>query len=207
MTTVSGYRGYHEIMFRLQAVGARLNVLKAVEALLSMVAVVAGAVWLTTIIQGFLRFDTAGRLVLLVVGVGGVAAGFWRFVIAPWRYQMNGEQIARHVESRLPDLKNDLINTIQLARARDEWVPELVDGAIAEAVTDARRFNFLEAVDASRCKRLMIIAAVAAALLASYAGLMWPRFSSAARQLLSPFTYVPSKTGVRILNVEPGNAT
>ncbi|MDK1030854.1 MAG: hypothetical protein QGD94_02495, partial [Planctomycetia bacterium] len=207
MTTISGYRGYHEVVFRLRQVGSRLGAVKAMESVLAMVAAIAGAVWTTTMLQGFLRFDTVGRLVLLASGVGAIGYGFWRFVLVPWRHQMTREQIARHVELCMPDLNNSLINTIQLARSREEWkTPELVDGAIAEAVVGARKFDLMKAVDSTRAKRLALIALVAWALLGGYAGLMWPRFSSAAMQLLSPFSFVPSRTNVRILSVEPGNA-
>ncbi|MDP6381506.1 MAG: hypothetical protein QF662_09195, partial [Phycisphaerae bacterium] len=185
---MSGYRGYNEVLFRLRQVGSRLNAVKALETVLAMVAVIAGAVWAATMLQGFVRFGAPGRVILLVGGVAGVGYGLWRFVIVPWQTQMTHEQIARHVESCVPELQNDLINTIQLSRSRDRWIPELVDGAIEEAVVDARRFDFMQAVDTKRSKQFALAALAAVVFLGAYAGLMWPRFSSAAKQLLAPFS-------------------
>ena len=204
MTTLTNYRPYYEVLGRVEAVRARIRSLRVTEGLLTLVAVLCGTVFLATLAQGYLRFGVAGRLALLAMVTATAVLAFWRCVVVPLRWDPNDKEVARFLETRLPQLGNSLINTILLTEGADEWSPVLVELAIVEAAAGARGIDLMAAVSSRRTKRMALAALAAALALASFAVFGFGRFSSAALQILMPFQKVPSVGDIRFLSIAPG---
>ena len=185
---------------------SRMRSLTILEGLFMLVTVLCGTLLVLTLAQGYLRFGPVGRLILLVVGVGVFVAAFWRCVVIPLRYEPNDKEVARFLETRLPELGNSLINTILLTEEADIWSAPLVERAIDEAASGSRGVDLSSAVSEQRAKRWGLAASVALALLAAFVVLAFGRFSSAGLQILMPFSQVSSVGAVRFLSVTPGNA-
>ncbi len=206
MTTLTDYRPYYQVRASVEAVRGRIQSLRVAEGFLAFATVLCGAVLVATLIQGFLWFGSAGRLVLLLAGSAAVGVSFWRHVIAPLRHNPNEKEVARFIETRLPELGNSLINTILLTERAHEWSPTLVQMAVGEAAAGARGVDLKRAVSADRAKRWALAAGVAALLLGVFVAMSYRRFSSAGLQILSPFdTGIAAVGSARILSVEPGS--
>jgi hypothetical protein len=206
VTTLTNYRSYHEVLVRVEQVRSRMRTLAILEGLFTLVTVLCGTLLLVTLAQGYLRFGPVGRLILLVVGVGVFATAFWRCVVVPLRYDPNDKEVARFLETRLPELGNSLINTILLAEEADTWSGPLVQRAIDEASSGSRGVNLASAVSEQRARRWGLAACGALALFAAFVVLAFGRFTSAGLQILMPFSQISSVGAVRFLSVTPGNA-
>jgi hypothetical protein len=203
MTTISDYRPYYEILTRVDRARSRLRFVLVLEGLFILATVLCGAVLVATLAQGYIRFGMYGRLALLVLAGGSVLYVFFRYVLAPLRYDPGDKEVARFLETRLPELGNSLINTLLLTEDADLWSPVLVERAVTEAAAGARGVDLLAGVSDRRAKRWGFCAAVAVTLLAAFAGLEYGRFSSAGLQILMPFEKVASVGDVQF-NVSPG---
>jgi len=206
VTTLSDYRAYHEVLVRVERVRSRMRGLAIMEGLFTMVTVLCGTLLVLTLAQGYLRFGPVGRLILLVVGVGVFVAAFWRCVVIPLRYEPNDKEVARFLETRLPELGNSLINTLLLAEEANFWSGPLVQRAIDEAASGSRGVDLASAVSEKRAKRWGLAACAALALLAAFVALAFGRFASAGLQILMPFSQVSSVGAIRFLAITPGNA-
>jgi len=206
MTTLSNYRPYYEVLARVDKVRGRLRSLAMLEGLFMLVTILCGTVLLATVAQGYLRFGTVGRLTLLVLGAAVMVVAFWRGVVVPMRYEPNDKEVARFLETRLPELGNSLINTILLAEEADRWSGVLVERAIDEAAGGSRGVDLSAAIDPRRTRRWGLVACATMTLLAAFVVLGFGRFASAGLQILMPFSHVASVGSVRFVSITPGNA-
>jgi hypothetical protein len=206
MTSLTNFRPYYEVASRVERARGRIRSVLIMEGVFILLTVLCGAVLVATLAQGYLRFGPWGRMALLAAGGLAVLFTFWRYVLAPLRYDPSDKEVARFLETRLPQLGNSLINTILLTERADDWSGVLVERAIVEAAAGARGVDLLAAVSDRRARRWCVAAAWAATLLAAFVVLAYGRFSSAALQILMPFQNVPSVGDVRFLEIKPGNA-
>jgi len=207
MTTLSNYRSYYEVLSRVDRVRARMRTLAIMEGLFALATVLCGTLLLLTLAQGYVRFGPAGRLTLLILGVGTAAVAFWRCLVVPLRYEPNDKEVARFLETRLPELGNSLINTLLLAEDADRWSGALLERAIDEAASGARRVELTSAVSEQRAKRWGLAACLAVGLLAAFVVLAFGRFTSAGMQILMPFSRIASVGAVRFLSITPGTVS
>ena len=204
MTTLTDFRPYYEVVGRVEQARSRLRSVGVLEGLFALVTIVCAAVLVMTLAQGYLRFGAAGRLTLLVLGAGTAVVAFWRCFLIPIRYDPNDKEVARFLEMRIPELGNSLINTLLLAERADDWSSVLVERAIGEAAAGARGIDLMAAVSERRARRWGLAACAAMLLLGVWVAAAFDRFSSAAGQILMPFSYVASKGEVRFLSITPG---
>ena len=174
---------------------------------MGMVTVLAVTVLVATLAQGYLHFGSAGRVTLLLGSILAACAAFWRCIMIPLRWDPSDKEVARYLETHLPELGNSLINTILLTERADDWSGVLVELAIREAAAGARGVDLMAAVSGRKAKRWSIAAVAAAAALGLFVLLGFGRFSSAALQLLMPLTKVASVGDVRFASITPGNTT
>jgi len=205
MSTLSDYRAYREVVERVDEVRARLRAIRVAEGLAALAVVLSATVLVATAAQGYLRFGTAGRLALLVAGLATVAVALWRCVVRAVRWDPNEKEVARYLETRLPQLGNNLINTILLAEDADRWSGALVERAIGEAAAEARGVDLAQAVSHRRLRRWTLAAVSAAVLLAAFIVFQYGRFSSGALQVLMPLSHVPSVGDVTFDQIAPGD--
>jgi len=203
MTTITNDRAYYEVLFRVDKARARLRSVLVLEGVFILVTILCAVVLASTLAQGYIRFGTYGRLTLLVLSSASVLYVFWRYVLAPLRYDPGDKEVARFLETRLPELGNSLINTLLLTEDAGQWSPVLVERAVSEAAAGARDIDLLAAVSDRSAKRWGLWAVVAVSLLAAFVVLGYGRFSSAALQILMPFEKVASVGDVQF-KVSPG---
>jgi hypothetical protein len=195
------------VLARVDRVRARIRSLQLAEGAFGFLAFACGSIFLATLAQGFLRFGSYGRLALLVLGSATLLATFWRYVIEPLRHEPNDKEVARYIETRLPQLGNNLINAILLAEDAESWSPALVERAIGEAALGARSVDLMEAVSTRTLHRRLLAGLAATALLAGFIVVSPGRFSSALHQILAPFDRNIAAIGsVEFQNITPQDA-
>ncbi len=206
MASAVNLRPYREILVRVDEVRGEMRALRLTEGVLALLTVTAAAVFAATAVQAYVHFASTGRWVLLAAVLGAFLAGLWWFVIAVFRSEPNDRQVARFLETRLPELGNSLINTIQLSEESGQWSEVLVSRAIGEAASGADEVDLLRAVSKRRRNRWLMAAAAAVVVLAAFAVFQGDRFWSAAHQILMPMRPVPSVGAVKLEKVSPGSA-
>jgi hypothetical protein len=103
-------------------------------------------------------------------------------------------------------MHNDLINTVLLARDRDQVSPELVQRAIREAVRRARRADLARSIPLAGLKRWGLAAGGAAAVLAIFA-LLQPGAFGRGLMGVDPTTYLPAVNRIELIELTPGDRT
>ncbi|NQT21061.1 MAG: DUF4175 family protein, partial [Planctomycetes bacterium] len=149
---------------------------------------------------------SAFHLMLWAVYAAGVAACLV-LVAGVLRRRLSHEQVAVHIEGKFPQLRNSLINSVQLGKDDLAVSPVLVERVIADTLRESKAFRLNESVNKRRLARTggasFFCAAVFALLLlgASYN----ERLANAIERLLNPFHYTPVVGSVKIVSVEPGD--
>jgi len=204
MATVKQYKAYDEVLNRVNDVRMRATLCRVLDGVLGAVAIVGLVLLAVTATQAAGRFGASGREALRVVLVAGALVAAGRLALRVFRRQWTDEQAARFIETHVPEAGNSLINVVQLVREGDRWSPLLLDRAMTEASASVRHADLLRAVSWRRAAWLAVAAAVGAAMLVGFSCGLPGEFSSALGQILHPYTYVPTRTGV-VLSVSPGN--
>jgi hypothetical protein len=146
-----------------------------------------------------LRWALLGALAVVWVG------SLFHFLVRWLFWKQNPAQIARFIEQALPEVRNDLINSVLLSRDREQTSPELVELAIREAVARSGRVDIVKSISLTPLKRWGI-AAGAAALLLILTSLMAPNLMNRGMAaIFSPTQYLAQVGSVKILQVNPGD--
>ena len=174
------------------------------EGLLVTVAV-AGVMLLAAVaLEATLHLAGGMRLVLLLAILGSALGGLAYWVVRPYLSDISDECVAVHVERRFPELRNGLINSVQLVKA-----PGVSGGFVAAVVAQASRqaatLDLGEAVDRRRVRKAGLAACCAVLLLAALYAVSPGRFTNAVRRLLNPGRFVPIKGRVEIEDIQPAD--
>ena len=125
MTTLPGYYGVNEVIRRLQTIHIRRHTIRMMTFGAGVFAVVMASLVLTTLAGGYwsdqpptaLRWALGLSCLTLWAGALGV------LVIRGALWRQTPAQTARFVEEATPSLRNNLINSILLARDTDQVSP------------------------------------------------------------------------------------
>ena len=207
MSLRAAYRDFAAVEGRIGTVRTRWKTFLVLKGLLAFAVVALGAGLVVGLLEGLIHLPVAGRVVMLVLGLGSLAAALGVFVARPVLRRLTDEEVARHIESALPDIRNGLINAVQLSR--DEQAPsaDLVDAAITETAVASSRHDFRVAVSPEMLSRLGIAAGALTVLLVLF-GLVFPgRLSNAWLRVLSPTDdTLPIVGSVEILEMTPSSS-
>jgi len=206
MTTVNHYQGIDEIYQTLDAVRSRRWMLKMLTAVCAVVAVTVAALLVGALVTGYWPDQPPMwlRWVLLIGACAACAASAVWFLLRAAIWRQNLAQTARFVEQGLPDLRNDMINSVLLSRETGVSSPELVQQAIHEAVRRARRADAQKTVSPRPLQRWGIAAGAACAVLAGFAALAPDRLSRGL-MAMRPGAYVPAVNQLELVSLTPGD--
>ncbi len=207
MTTLSNrYQGIDEILLRLAAVKSRRWGLNLLTALLAVVTITAGAITACSLITGYWpgQPPAALRWVLLALAGGSFVGAVAWYVVRALMWNQNEAQIARFVEQAMPELRNDLINSVLLADDSSQASEELVQQAINEAARRSRNVDVTQSISLVGLKRWGISAAVSVALLVAFAAFSGDRFSRGLMGM-TPGAYLQTVNNIELLSLTPGD--
>jgi hypothetical protein len=103
------------------------------------------------VLDRFFKMDFAQRLILLIVMVAAAGVYFFGKLVRPLMKHANDDALLHEVESKNPELKENLISSWQLAREEDlqefGFSPELAEATIASGIQKAEEINFAKSLD------------------------------------------------------------
>ncbi len=189
MTTVTRTQQpaqYNWLRKRLAHVRRYLRAVVWVESLVMAAAILLVVAPPLFLLDNWLHFSTAGRLagfLLMLTAVAVVFVSSIRTALERW----SDERIARKIESQFPDLKNHLINAIQLGRAGEgQEISPIIAGIVDNAASQISSRPLRKAVNTRRLRNAAIAGLLLSLGAAVYAYAMPDYFRNAALRLLMP---------------------
>jgi hypothetical protein len=207
MTTLPSSPDVQVLVDQLREVRARKWAVDVLAGVLATFCLVCAAIILVGAVAGYWPGQPPVwlRIGLLGAGASVLAASVVVLVLARAVRRINDAQAARFVEQRIPEVRNDLINSLLLAREADD--APLVRSAIGEAVRNCRGIDLGPSVS-TRSLRWWAVAAGAALLaLGSFALLDGRHLRRGLLAVLEPARYVPSVNRLALRDLSPGDAT
>ncbi|MFW5732160.1 MAG: hypothetical protein ACOCZU_03020, partial [Planctomycetota bacterium] len=209
MTTLNSYRGVNELLQQLRAVRLRQWLVDLAAGTLAMATILPATILAVGLSLGYWPDQPPSLLrwtVLLaaIAVLAGAAVWFW---LRPALRRRNAAQIARQVESALPDVRNDLINTILLSRDGAQASPELVQHAIDEAVGRCGDVQLTRSVNLHPLRKWALSAGILAALTGAFILLQPGRLGRGLQAATTPTRYVPRVNSIELESLTPGDAT
>ncbi len=208
MSTVGSYRGVDELLARLDRVRSRQWLAHVLAGLAGVVAVAAMVVGLWGASLGYWpdQPPTTLRWAMLLGGALAAAAAVGWLLARPLLGRMNALQTARYVERALPQLRNDLINSLQLASSSSPS-PAITQAAIDEALAASKSVDLRASIDTGGLKRALVAASVAIAAVAGFALAQPGPFGRGVMAVWQPGRYVMANNSLERVTLEPRDAT
>jgi hypothetical protein len=208
MTTLQSYRGVDELLDRIDRVRLRRWTIRLLTGCGAAVALGAGAVFLASL-SGYLPGQPPATLrwVLLAVllALAGCVAGW--FTRRVFFQRSNSAQTARFIETALPEVRNDLINSVLLSRDSDQPSGELVGCAIRESLLRTKRVDLARSVSLQPLKKWLAAAGISLIVLTAFATLQPGPFRRGLYAALLPGRFVPAANTIDLLSLSPGDAS
>jgi len=207
MTTLPRYSGARDIFRQLEEVRARRWTLGLSAGLLAAATVAIICVLVTAGALGYWPDQPPAALrwaVLVAVLAALIASAGW-FVLRPAAWKQNPAQTARFIETNLPELRNDLINTVLLCGDESQSSPELVQLAIYEALLRSRHVDVRKSVSRRPAARWALAAGVAAAVLAGFAALQPGPLRRGLMAAIVPTGYVERVNRIELRSISPAD--
>ncbi len=208
MNTPARHEEMDSVIARLDAVRKRFGRVQIARSAAGVVAIVCGSLTVAGL-AGYWpgQPPAALRWVLLAAVAATWAAGLAWLAILPIRRRLNYSQAARLVEEATGGLDNALINAVQLGGDGQQVSGPLVQSVIRETVSRTAKMPMASAVDTLPMKRWGISAGIAAAVLCVFALLQGPRLTRGISAVFGPTGYVREIPTVKLISLEPGDAT
>jgi hypothetical protein len=208
MTTLE-YRNLQDILGQLNVVQLRRRFFRLITGLAAITAIVLGSLLVALPAAGLWTSQPPAALRWAILGGLAVlwAGSLFHFLLRWLFWKQNPAQIARFIEQALPEIRNDLINSVLLSRDREQASPELVELAIREAALRSAKVDIVRSISMTPLKRWGIACGLAGALMV-LAGLSAPQLMNRGlAAIFSPTQYLAQVGSVKILQVDPGDAS
>ncbi len=216
MTTLAGsstlrdYRGVdalHDRLRRVHSLRWRLRVLEGLAGLTALAAASVGFAALLGYWPGQDQPPSPLRWAMLGMVVLAAAVGLFGWVVRSLLWRQNPAQTARFLETVRPDLRNDLVNAVLLAREADPPSPALVQRAIAESLDRSGDLDLARCVSRQSFKRRSLLAVGLIAAVLAFAMLQPTVVRRGLRAVFTPRAFVPALNRVELIDLTPGDVT
>ena len=194
---------YPRLIEQIDDVRDRWRLLQVGEGALRLLAATAALVIAVVACDNLLWPGTGARWLLLCVLGAGTALGISSWVVVRWLEDRRDDFFAAVVEERHPDLRNRLINGLQLGRGNDYGSPRLIRAIVDDALEATAELDLAGALDRRPLRRTACALAAVLIALAAYA--MSPRFANGFARVLFPWSDTPPYTSTQVASVKPGD--
>ena len=205
MTPQERFPAYQHIAVRIRRTGDTWKNVLIGEGMLTVIAYLAGGLFLLTLFAAY--FPSKVRLALALLFLLGLVFMLITCVFRPILTPKREREVARHIEEGLPELQNLLINAVQLVHDRAAQSDDLVASAIEESARETNSLDFRKAVSLRALRRKALLCAVTAAFLVGFAFLSPGRFGNALERVLFPTRLIPALGRAKIVEVRPGDCS
>ena len=204
MKTTESYPLLLEALHDVRAQWRRNKVLEG-----SLLALAGAAVVLTALVaaDNMLQPGTTGRFMLAALLWGGLAASLLLLVVRRVLEDRRDDFFAALVEQKHPELRNQLINALQLGRGDQRgFSPGLIHAIVADAGKATADLDMSDSIDRRPARRAAVFALAGLLVIAGYAAAFPPEFGTGFIRVLLPFADQAPYTRTHIKSVEPGKA-
>jgi hypothetical protein len=203
---MSASEAYAQLTRQLDEVRHRWRARNVLLGLLTAVACVMAAVLVLVVCDNVLKPGVVGRVVLALAFWGTVAGAFVRFVFRPWRERPRDDYFAVLAEDKFSALQNGLINALQLGRGDHYGSSGVAEAVVNDAAHATADLDLSDCIDVRTLKRAALVAAIAALVVALYAGVLGARFANGLARVLLPVADIPAYTATQVLSdsIKPG---
>src|SRR5579863_7083262 len=166
---------YPQLVDALDDVRRQWRQRKLLEGALLTGASTLGVLAILVAADNLLALGTFGRLLMAGCLWTAVAIGVMTWVVRRVLEQQRDDFFAILVEQRHPELRNRLINGLQLGRGNDFGSPRLIDAIVEDAAAATADLEMADCVDSRPTKQAGMYLGAACVLILGYA-LLTPRF-------------------------------
>jgi hypothetical protein len=197
--TMSMAQAYPRLVGALDEVRAQWRRQKLLEGVLLALAGVLGVLVALVAADNLFQPGVVGRALLAAVLWGGLIAGLLGLVVRRWMEDRRDDFFAALVEQRHPELRNCLINALQLGRGNQRgFSPDLIEAIVGDADRATDDMEMSDSVDSRPARHAALWALGAVLVLALYVFAFGPRFTNGLARLLLPAADIPPYTQTQI---------
>ena len=179
---------------------------KLTEGAVLAATVMAAALVVVIAADNLLRLGSGGRWLMSLLFWGTLAAGIVRLIVRRWLEERREDFFAAMVEHKHPELRNQLINGLQLGRGNHYGSPRLIEAIVTDAAKSTADLEMRDSLDGRHVKRAALLLGAALAVVAVYAfAASTPRFANGLARVLLPMADIAPYTATHIAEVKPGN--
>jgi hypothetical protein len=190
---------YPRLMDSLNDVRRHWRGTQVAEGVLLAVGGTLAALLAVVAADNLLKLDKPGRFILAVLLWGTFLAALATFVIRRVLDDRRDDYFAALVEREHPELRNRLINALQLGRGNQNGhSPRLIAAIVEDAAAATADLDLARSLDRRPGRRAAVFAGCAALLCALYAVALWPYFARGLARVLFPVADIDPYTATRI---------
>lgn len=195
-----------QVLDRLDELGQRLRVVRLARGAVLLATTLLAVTPLAGLIAHF-GGPGAWSYAALSLWLATLACAGFAWFVKPMLVRPRAAQVARLVETRVPNLHNGLTNVVLLARADDLQASPFLGSIFDEVLHRAEQAPLDDAIRFAELRPLLVRGALVMAAVLLLGLLFHGPIAHGWRQMIAPEAFVP-KTGIAtILEVKPGNAT
>ena len=195
------------VLAALDRVRREWHAARILSGMTSFLSALLAAALLVVLVTMWLPLPPAARWSLRTAWIAAVGICAILFVFKRLLENPTDEDVALLIERARPDLHNELINAVRLAREPGMQSPPFVSAAIRESGRLASSMNTKKAVSWRVFRRRFLWLVAILALWAGLAFAFPARCTNAFSRLVRPNANLARVGSVRILEVTPGDAT
>jgi len=204
------YRGEEDtfrIFHRLEQVHQRWRAVRLTAGAAAVTAVVLFSLLAAGAGVGYLRGvpPAALRWAVLAAILAAWSAAVFYFLVRAMRRRLSAAQTARFVEQHIPQLNNDMINSVLLAGDTGQVSPELVRCAIAEAAENSEGIDLLRSVPLRGLKRWASAAGAALAVLLVFGIFQGRPLQRGLAAVFNPAGHLNRVNRLELVSLTPGD--
>jgi hypothetical protein len=191
---------YPQLVEALDNVRRQWRLQKIAEGVLLALAGAGAVVLVLVAADNLLQPGTLGRALMAGLLWGSLAAALLTLVVRRFLEDRRDDFFAALVEQKHPELRNQLINALQLGRTdQPGFSPRLVEAIVLDASKATADLDMADSLDWRPALRAAGCLAAAVIFLILYAGLLTPRFVNGLSRMLAPLADIPPYTATQVV--------
>ncbi|HET6881473.1 MAG TPA: hypothetical protein VFI31_15025 [Pirellulales bacterium] len=194
---------YPVLVSKIDELRRQWRMLQIGEGTLRTLAVVLAALVIVVACDNLFWPSTGGRTMLLVLLAATLLLSAGKWIVERWLEDRRDDFFAALAEARHPELRNRLINGLQLGRGNEPGSPRLIEAIVRDAVTATADVEVADSLDRRSLRRSATFLAIAAVLLVTYS--LSPRFANGLERVFAPWADIPPFTATQVAKVTPGD--
>jgi hypothetical protein len=206
MTQIATDPNYLSIADALDAVGQKYRVYRLLAGTVSCLAL-GIMLTITAALSAHLLGQSRWTMVVGGLWIATLAAALVVWLLRPLLMRPRPLEVARLIESRIEGMNNGLTNTLLLARAADLVDSPWLGQIFAEVASESSRKPLNSAVRLSDLRPKVLRLGLALLPFIVVAVLFPSALAQGWQQMFRPAAFVPSMGMMRIISVDPGDAT